>query len=294
MHTPSNQNPARSVLRTPYERAAAAYWHHKHLALQSFLRRDDGDRYHNHHGLGAYDPRLFEGSDEEREVRLLAELHRLESDQSERLISLLGAVAAEERILDAGSGRGGTSFAAYARFGCWIDGVDIARYQVDFANQVAAAQGCAERVKFHFRNLAATGFPAEHFSRVLVNEVTMYVDLDEAFAELARVLKPGGTLVLLTFCRNDVVAPTCRQAAVIDANYVCCTHKRSEYLQTLAKHGLSVRTVLDLTSEATSYFELRQQTRTFGREESIDEACLSGYRRNLLQYIAVVADRIPR
>lgn len=293
MNLPSSSNSSCSILRTPYERAAAAYWQHRQRAMLSFLRRDDGDQCHNHYGLGDYDRRLLHAPPAEREAKLLAEMHRLEAAQSERLLSLLGEVAPEERILDAGCGRGGTSFAAYQRFGCRIDGVDIAHYQVDFANQMAAERGCAERVRFHYQNLVATRFPAGYFSRIIVNEATMYADLDEAFAELSRVLKQSGTLVLFTWCRNDTVAPTCPQTTVIDASYVCRTHQRSEYFRALAAHRLTPRLVLDLTKEATPYFELRRQMSAFGSEESADEACRTGYQSNFLQYIAVVVDRIP-
>lgn len=294
MDMPSNPNAARSMLRTPSERAAAAYWHYKQRAVQSLLRQDDGDQYHNHYGLGNYDRQLLEVAPRERQAKLLAELHRLENAQSERLLSLLDEVGSDDRILDAGSGRGGTSFAAYQRFGCWIDGVDIAPYQVDCATQVAVDRGCAERVRFHSQNMVDTEFPAGHFDRIIVNEATMYVDLDEAFAEFTRVLKPSGVLVLFTWCRNDAVAPTCLQTTTIDASYVCRTHQRSEYLQTLASHGLTPRVVLDLTPEASPYFELRRHIGAFGSEQSADEAYLTGYQRNLLRYIAIRADRISR
>lgn len=294
MNLPSSPNCSRSVLRTPYERTAAAYWQHRQRAMLSFLRGDDNDQHHNHYGLGDYDRQLLNAPPAVREAQLLTEMHRLECAQSERLLSLLGEVAPEERILDAGSGRGGTSFAAYQRFGCRIDGVDIARYQVDFANQVAAKRGCADQVRFHYQNMVDTEFPSGHFSRIIANEATMYADLGEAFAEFARLLEQSGTLVLFTWCRNDTVAPTCPQTTVIDANYVCRTHQRSEYFRALAAHQLTPRLVLDLTKEATPYFELRRQMRAFGSEESADEAYRTGYQSNLLQYMAVVVDRIPR
>lgn len=293
MNMSSSPNSARSILRTPNERVAAAYWHHKQRAMLSFLRRDDGDQYHNHHGLGDYDRQLLHAAPFEREAKLLVEMHRLEGTQSEGLLSLLGEVAPAERILDAGCGRGGTSFAAYQRFGCRLDGVDIARYQVDCANRIAEEKGCADQVQFHYRNMVDSEFPAGHFNRIIANEATMYADLDEAFAEFARVLLPSGTLVLFTWCRNDAVAATCPQTTVIDANYVCRTHQRSEYFRALASHRLTPRVVLDLTKEAIPYFELRRQICAFGSEEIADEACLTGYQSNLLQYIAIVADRIP-
>lgn len=293
MHMPTRSGAAHPVLRTLTERFVAAYWHHKQQALRSCLRRDDSDPFHNHCGLGDYDRSLLQVPAREREAALLSELHRLEGAQSERLLSLLGEVGRDARILDAGAGRGGTSLAAHRRFGCAIDGVDIARSQVDFANQIAADSGCAERVRFHYQNLADTEFPAAHFDRVVLNEVTMYVDLADAFRELARVLKPGGRLVLFTWCRNDAVVPSCWQASVIDANYVCHTHARSEYLGALSEHGLVPRAVLDLTQEAPPYFELRRQIRAFGGEERADEAFRTGYQEGLLQYLAVVAERAP-
>lgn len=291
---PPTMTPPHRVLRTPSEKAAASYWHHMQQARRTLLRRADDDLLHNHHGLGAFDPRLLASPWAEREGRLLSEMHRLEDNQSDRLLSLLGDVGPAERILDAGSGGGGTSFAAHQRFGCRIDGVNIARYQVDFANQIAARKDCEGRVKFHYQNMVQTEFPDGHFDRIFTNETTMYVDLDETFAEFVRVLKPGGTYVLLTWCRNDAVAPTCSQATVINANYVCHTHRRSEYFRALSESGLTPRIALDLTAEAIPYFELRRQMRTYGIEESADEAFLTGYQSKRLQYIAVVADRIQQ
>ncbi|MEV5649921.1 hypothetical protein AB0L57_16890 [Nocardia sp. NPDC052254] len=41
------------------------------------------------------------------------------------LLDHLDAVLLSDRLLDAGSGRGGTSFTAHRRLGCRVDGVSI-------------------------------------------------------------------------------------------------------------------------------------------------------------------------
>ena len=173
-----------------------------------------------------------------------------------------------------------------------VDGVDIAPAQVASARRLAAERGLSERLRFHHRNLADTGFAAAHFDRVLVSEATMYVDLNDAFAELARVLRPGGTLALITWCRNEAPSRTSPHAAVIDANHVCRTHTRSAYHQAIEAHGLVLRSVQDLTRAAIPYYQLRQQLPAFS-EDSADEAYRAGYQDGLLQYIALVAERVP-
>jgi geranyl diphosphate 2-C-methyltransferase len=70
------------------------------------------------------------------------------------------------QLLDAISGRGGTSVMAYQRFGCRVDGVSISQHQVDFANDQATRHGIAEHVRFHFRNMLDTGFPSAEFQGV--------------------------------------------------------------------------------------------------------------------------------
>ena len=293
MHVPTGAEAVRTLFRNPHERTAAAFWQHRQRALQHWLRRDSGDQHHNHFGLGDYQQLLLSDVSAEQESRLLAEMHRLESAQSAQLLSLLGEVGTAACILDAGCGRGGTSLAAYRRFGCQVDGVDIARAQVESANQLAAEQGCAERLRFHHRSMVNTEFANAQFDRIIINEASMYVDLDDAFAEFHRVLKPGGALVLISWCLNDAAVQTSAAATTIDACYVCRTHARSEYFQALAAHGLTPRIVLDLTKAALPYFELREHIGAFGSKESADAAFRTGYRKGALQYFAVVADRVP-
>ncbi|HEY8201261.1 MAG TPA: methyltransferase domain-containing protein, partial [Actinomycetota bacterium] len=193
MNTPTTT--AGPVVRTDYQRAVAAYWDTNRQDPVNLRLGDIDGLYHHHYGVGDFDPSVLEGPEETRDDRIINELHRLETGQADLLLDHLGAVSAGDRLLDAGSGRGGTSFMAHQRFGCAVDGVTISEYQVEFARRQAELRGCAGPVEFHFRNMLDTGFPAGSYRGIWTNETTMYVDLFDLFGEFARLLQNGGRYV---------------------------------------------------------------------------------------------------
>jgi geranyl diphosphate 2-C-methyltransferase len=168
---------AAPVLRTDFEKSVAAYWNtNRDDPVNLRLGEVDGI-YHHHYGVGAPDLSVLEGPERTREQRIINELHRLESAQADLLLDHLGEIAPGDRLLDGGSGRGGTSIMANARFGCHVDGVSISEYQVGFASEQAARRGVAGKVRFHFRNMLDTGLPSGSLRAIWTNETTMYVDL---------------------------------------------------------------------------------------------------------------------
>src|SRR5689334_7513601 len=164
------------VLRTDYQRSVADYWNREKDPVNIKLGEVDG-LYHHHYGLGAYDPAVLHQGDEV----IIAEMHRLETAQAEVLLDAFGDVPAGGHLMDGGSGRGGTSFMANARFGARIDGVSISEQQVAFANNQAVERGVADQVRFHFKNMLDTGFETGSFDGIWTNETTMYVDLQQLY-----------------------------------------------------------------------------------------------------------------
>jgi len=109
---------ADNVLRTEYQRSVAAYWNHNQQDPINLRLGDIDGLYHHHYGLGEYDPAVLEGPADTRDERIIGEMHRLEAAQADVLLDHLGDGSPSDRLLDAGSGRGGTSFMANQRFGC--------------------------------------------------------------------------------------------------------------------------------------------------------------------------------
>ena len=285
----STTTPSTEVLRSAYQRSVAAYWNNNPNDDRVNLRLGDLDGlYHHHYGVGDYDPSVLDGPSDTRDERIIAELHRLETAQADVLLDQLGDISPDDRLLDAGSGRGAVSFMANQRFGCRVDGVTISEYQVGFANNQAAERGVSDQVRFHFRNMLDTGFETGSRRGIWTDETTMYVDLFELFAEFARLLEFGGRYVCITGCSNDL---TGRSEAVrtIDEHYTCNIHPRSEYFKAMAANSLVPINVSDLTALTIPYWELRANS---SLATGIEDPFLTAYREGSFQYLLIAADRI--
>ncbi|WP_433273905.1 geranyl diphosphate 2-C-methyltransferase [Actinosynnema sp. CS-041913] len=279
---------APGVLRTDYQRSVAAYWNAERDPVNIRLGEVDGI-YHHHYGLGAYDPSVLDGSQETRDARVIAELHRLETAQADFLLDRFDGVRAADRLLDGGSGRGGTSIMANRRFGCRVDGVSISEKQVEFANDQATRWDVADKVRFHFRNMLDTGFESGAFRGVWTNETTMYVDLFDLFSEFSRLLEHGGRYVCITGCYNDVTGGRSKAVSQIDERYTCSVHARSEYFKALLANNLVPIQVIDLTPDTIPYWELRERSSV---ATGVESSFLNAYREGSFHYLLIVADRV--
>jgi geranyl diphosphate 2-C-methyltransferase len=276
------------VLRSAYQRSVAAYWDREKDPVNIRLGDIDG-LYHHHYGVGDYDPAVLHAPAGSRDQAIIAELHRLETAQADLLLDHLGDIGGDDRLLDGGSGRGGTSFMAHARFGCHVDGVTISQAQAEFANAQAQARDVADHVRFWFRNMLDTGFAAGSRQGIWTNETTMYVDLHELYREFARLLRFGGRYACITGCYNDLTGGKSEAVRAIDARYTCEVHPRGEYFRALATAGFVPINVIDLTAAALPYWELRSLSPV---ATGIEESFLTAFREGSFHYLLIAADYV--
>ncbi|MGR9106574.1 MAG: geranyl diphosphate 2-C-methyltransferase [Gammaproteobacteria bacterium] len=284
-------NVTNNVLRSEYQKAVADYWNSNQDDPVNLLLGQVDGYYHHHYGIGDVDWSVLEGSENTRNDRIIRELHRLEHAQAVFLLDQFKDIKTTDRLMDAGSGRGGTSFMAHERFGCNVDGVTISEYQVGFARDQAAKRGVTGKVKFHFRNMLDTGFETGSFRGIWSNETTMYVDLYKLFAEFSRLLEDGGRYVCITGCYNDITGGRSRAVSQIDAQYICNIHPRSEYFKALAANNLVPINVTDLTASTIPYWELRAKSSV---ATGVEDPFLTAYKEGSFLYLLIVADRLIR
>lgn len=109
------------------------------------------------------------------------------------VLELAGPLGGRD-VLDVGCGDGAYALAA-ARAGGHVTGLDRSAAAVDAARRKVEAQGLV--VDLRIGDATALPFPADRFDVVLAVTVLCFVEQPpQAVAEMARVLRPGGVLVL--------------------------------------------------------------------------------------------------
>ncbi|GAA1218618.1 methyltransferase domain-containing protein [Kitasatospora nipponensis] len=274
---------------TSYQGDIARYWDHEARPVNLRLGDVDG-LYHHHYGIGDIDQAaLGDPNGSGREERVIAELHRLESAQTDVLLDNLGHVPREATLVDAGCGRGGSMVMAHQRFGCHVEGVTLSAKQADFGNQRALDLGIDGFVRSRVANMLDMPFGTGQVAASWNNESSMYVDLDDLFGEHSRILEVGGRYVTITGCWNPVYGQPSKWVSQINAHFECNIHSRREYLRAMADNRLVPQAVIDLTPATVPYWELRA---TSSLVTGIEEAFLSSYRDGSFQYVLIAADRI--
>jgi ubiquinone/menaquinone biosynthesis C-methylase UbiE len=100
-------------------------------------------------------------------------------------------------VLDYGCGNGRLAVKLAEEGARKVTGFDISEGQIDEARERAKASGVADRTEFMVSDAHATGFPDDSFDLVVGVAILHHLDLQEAFREIRRVLRPGGRGVFI-------------------------------------------------------------------------------------------------
>lgn len=117
-------------------------------------------------------------------------------------LSRLLSPATDDRVLDVGCGLGGPSRFLAVTYGCRVTGLDLTAEFCRVAEMLARRTGLSDRVTYRQGDALAMPFPDGAFDIVWSQNASMNIaDRDRLYAEMRRVLRPGGRLAL-----QDVVA----------------------------------------------------------------------------------------
>lgn len=105
----------------------------------------------------------------------------------------VGPYAAERRLLDVASGRGGAAVHAHRRYGLEVIGVDITPYNAWRAGWNAREKGVWPRVSFNMGNSQRLPIADAAFALAWsIESPAHFADKPTFLKEVSRVLKPGG------------------------------------------------------------------------------------------------------
>jgi ubiquinone/menaquinone biosynthesis C-methylase UbiE len=100
------------------------------------------------------------------------------------------------RVLDVGSGLGGSARYLAAEHGCSVTGIDLTAEYVELAHALAGLVGLDEAVTFRQGSALALPFAEAMFDVAWTEHAQMNIaDKRKFYGEIARVLAPGGRLV---------------------------------------------------------------------------------------------------
>lgn len=113
-------------------------------------------------------------------------------------VAVNALVNEKKRMLEIGSTTGFTSVNMSLLTGCQCVGIDINQKSVDESIKYAQKQGLGDQVKFIQGDAKNLPFKEGEFDIVWASNVTSFIsDKEKAICEYLRVLRPGGTLVVV-------------------------------------------------------------------------------------------------
>jgi arsenite methyltransferase len=157
----------------------------------------------------------------------------------------LAALQPGEEVLDLGSGSGTDVFCAAVLVGRTgrVVGVDITDAQLEKAGRLAYRHGFSQ-VEVVEAQIETLPFADETFDAVISNGViNLSLLKGQVFAEAARVLRPGGRLVLADIVSGRALKERTRRNVDLWAACVAGAIPRSSYLKAIEDQGLEVRDV---------------------------------------------------
>jgi len=85
-----------------------------------------------------------------------------------------------------------------------VYGIDISPVSIHNATTVVVRKRLSDRVTFRVMDAEATEFTDNYFDYAVVNGVLHHLDLEKAYRELARILKPEGIVIATEALRHNV------------------------------------------------------------------------------------------
>ena len=107
-----------------------------------------------------------------------------------------------KRVLDYCCGNG--QYTVWlAESGADAYGIDISPVSIENAKALAVQRNVESHTTFKVMDAEATEFPAGFFDLIVVSGVLHHLDLDKAYAEMARILKPHGQVIATEALRHN-------------------------------------------------------------------------------------------
>jgi len=206
------------------------------LRLENFLRED---------GVDPLRPTI-------EELAPYDQFHGRGLEATEELATALG-VEATDHLLDVGSGIGGPARYFANRFNCKVTGIDLTEEFCKAAQLLTERVGLIDRIQFEQGDALNMSFPDAKFDGAYSMNVSMNVaDKGALYAEIHRVLRPGGWLALSELAKGrggEMIYPTPWAATAASSFLATADETRSK----LEDQGFTILSFRDTTNDVLEF-----------------------------------------
>ncbi len=187
------------------------------------------------------DPDVLAGADE---------FHLGGRAATEQIVSAVGASThAPRRILDVGSGIGGSARRLARSLQCQVSGIDLTAEFVETAAAVSEVVGASEATDFAVGSATNIPFDPDTFDAVTMFHVGMNIEAKtEMASEFARVVRPSGAIVIYDIMRvgeGEITFPV-PWATSSESSFVATPADYGEVLESAGFVNLAVADQRDL------------------------------------------------
>jgi ubiquinone/menaquinone biosynthesis C-methylase UbiE len=157
----------------------------------------------------------------------------------------------DDRLLDLGCGIGGPGRFLVDRFQCSIVGVDLLPLRVELAQALTNLTGMDGHISYQVADATNLDIEAASFEQVWMLDVSMHIKNKRAlFSEIARVLRPGGLMVM-----HEMTGPLPKAMSPLSRRVPYIAPSLPQLIRYVEDSSLRLLTWRDTTRNVLDHFE---------------------------------------
>ena len=172
----------------------------------------------------------------------------------ERMAERVPQLSAGIKVLDCGAGYGGAARLLAERFGCHVDCLNLSQVQNERNRVITKEAGLSDKIGVYDGAFESLPFDDGAYDVVWSQDAFLHSgDKPRVFAEVARVLKPGGTLVFTDPMQADD-CPSGVLGDVLARIHLDSMGSFALYRELAKQVGLRELEVVDMTKQLVNHY----------------------------------------
>jgi cyclopropane fatty-acyl-phospholipid synthase-like methyltransferase len=215
---------------------------------QAYYNSDETDRFYSKIWRGFEDLHLgiFASADEP--------IDRANRRTVERMAELVGSITSDTRVIDLGSGYGGTARYLVQVFGCSVVCLNLSEKQNAHNRRINAADGLSDKIEVIEGNFESVPLDDASFDLVWSQDAMLHSNnRAQILAEAYRLLRPGGEFIFTDPLQSEDV-PEAVLGPIYARGHLESMATFQFYRETAAALGFQERHVIDLSEHLTTTY----------------------------------------